>query len=195
MMLCLLCIAYIGEAQELISGSELSLKKGFYRTYGEMKANSPSVPFNYPVGMKKACIEEDCVYRYRIRIERSKAKQIGEIYGFSDGENIFVRIATDGSLGKNVLTPNDRFSRIDQIGRYGFYSTKLNAGGGKKAVPADMTTYMMDFVTDEKKKLNENIVSSLIEDNVGLLAEFKGTKRKKRRPYGEYVKRYLLGRD
>lgn len=160
-----------------------------------MKTNSPSVPFNYQVGMKKACVEDDCVYRYRIRIERSKAKQIGEIYGFSDGDDIYVRITSDRSQGNRVLTPTDRFSRLDQIGEFALYSTKLNAGAGKKVVPADMTTYMVDLATGKRQKLNESIVSNIISDNSSLLEEFKGTKRKKRRPYGEYIKRYYLSRD
>ncbi len=195
MMLCLLCIAYIGEAQELISNPKIQLKAGFYKNHEEMKFNNPSKLFNFPIGMKKACIEEDCVYRYRIRIDRSKAKEIGEVYGFCDGENVYVRISTDGSLGKNVLTPNDRFSKLDHIGSFCLYSTKLNSGSGKKAVPADMTTYMVDLETGEKKKLNERIVARLIEGNARLLAEFKSTKRKKRRPNGEYLMRYFLSRD
>ncbi len=194
-MLCLLSIAYIAGAQELITKSGTTLKAGFYKTHEEMKFNNPSVPFNYQVGMKKACIEEDCVYRYRIRIDRAKAKQVGEVYGFCDGENVYVRIATDGSLGKNVLTPNDRFSKLDHIGPYCLYSTKLNSQGGKKAVPADMTTFMVDLMTGDRSKLNEMVVAKLIKGNPSLLAEFKNTKRKKRRPYGEYVMRYFLGRD
>lgn len=189
LLACLIGIAYIAVGQDLISNSGIALKAGFYKNYEELKSNSPSIPFDYPIGMKKACLDEEevCVYRYRIRIERQKAAEIGEVFGFSDGENVYIRTGNKG-----VLTPHDRYSKMDRVGKYGLYSTKLNASKGKKAYPADLTTFVVDLTSGETKQLIESQVQKIIADNAELLAEFINTKRKKRSPYGEYIRRYFF---
>lgn len=175
-------------AQGYIIHDSTTLKKGIYKNFEELKFNRPSIDLKYQIKRKGLLPIDSSEYMfYRLAIDRDESEKTGEIIGFCDGKNIFLR-----SSPKNNRYPNlnetisiklmSSFVKLDYLGRYCYNQDiyqVLNESEGIE-VATDLTNGNQFFLTKE-------IMEDLIRSDTVLLKEFKESKRTK---YKDYILRY-----
>ncbi len=99
-------------------------RDGIYRTFEEFKFNKPSIEFDYNVVIKthnysKFNIAQQVAF-YKIMISKKIGKSIGNVFGFSNGNNVYIN---DHSP---KLSPKIEFSKIEYFGIYCYYKEIYN---------------------------------------------------------------------
>ncbi|MDY8136602.1 hypothetical protein [Aquimarina sp. 2201CG5-10] len=112
-----------GNAQDfLVDIPRSGLKKGIYKNFEEFKNNSPSIELDYNVlktEKKTAGIfAKEMTDFYYLDINKKSAKEIGRVFGFSDGKNIYIN-EFNPKLRSDVL-----FMKIGFIGNYCIFEYK-----------------------------------------------------------------------
>ena len=164
----------IGVSQNILE--DTIYEAGIYRTFDEFKNNSPSIPFHYEVILKQrgygAFFTEGKVDFYKIVIDKVKAKECGEIFGFSDGKNLFV-------LEHNrKLTPKTEFVKISEIiGSYCYYETRgmtsyYNINGGT-SYSYYLKQVLLKMSTGTHFELTQKDVKEMLAKYPDLLDQFK----------------------
>ncbi|RDC63797.1 hypothetical protein [Adhaeribacter pallidiroseus] len=177
------------DKQEYIVDKEVVLKPGFYRDFQEFKTNSPSVAFNNSplttvtkgYGFLNATGE---VVYYRVSMEKSLARKIGNVYGFCDGKSIYLNPEI------SVFRPNMKFSKLDYLGRYCYFEDLMY-----KSVPTGngmaSNTYLaekaLDINTGEITILSKKTLKEIIAKDAALLEDFTNETKK-----NKVLKDYLI---
>lgn len=86
LLLSLQCIAQSDSLTDNVLTTK-KLRYGIYRTFNEFKSNSPSITSGFE-------IFTDSNFPARCKLKTKKGKIINEVYGFSDGKNIFISTKT-----------------------------------------------------------------------------------------------------
>lgn len=192
-------------SQELITNNS-SLQSGFYRDYSEMKTNNPNIKKTYSVKEGREYtggfmgIRPKINY-YRFKITRKEAKEVGAIFGYSDGKNIYIR---PGLRGDNALERRFRLSRerranfreLEIIGKYGYYQDLFKYTTGLKLNIEDHTIIdhvfvFIDFENDNFIQMNYKRVKILLKKDRELWKKFKNDS-KKRKNISKYIKEYII---
>lgn len=90
-------------------------KPGIYRTFEELKYNSPSIPFDYEVKEITRRVHFRRIYRYKMLMYRKEAKTYGRVLGFSDGKNVYI------DAKRLTLSASSQFSKVEFGGRYAYF--------------------------------------------------------------------------
>jgi len=138
LFICLLSQAVF--SQKLIVDDTLNMKKGIYKTFDEFKENAPSIPLEYEI------IKVNDL-AYQLKIDQEKTNFFGGIWGFCDGNKVYINIDFDMS-GRNRFRPHSYFGVLQNIGIYCYFPfpqvayTNLSAMiiNGSKPLP-----YVVDF--------------------------------------------------
>jgi hypothetical protein len=174
-LLCTFILTQLVSSQSLIVDDSVKLKKGIYKTYKEFKYNSPSVPLEYEVkwglfhytGL--SLTPHDTVYQ--LTIDKAKTKEIGTIWGFCDGNNIYINREFSIITGKVIFEPNSKFFKLLLIDRYCYFISAFPGGN----------TYLhlccaIDFNSGEILGLNYKILGKIISKDEELVQEFNAEK-------------------
>ncbi|WP_339887480.1 hypothetical protein [uncultured Flavobacterium sp.] len=164
-----------------------TLKAGIYKDYKELRENSPSVQLLG--GIKTETIKYNTngsleyLNTYYIDVEGKKAREIGDVFGFSDGKNVFITSDYATKINKN------EFYKLDFINRYSyFYATESS-----QVLDIQMNVRVektLNLETGEILKLTNSSLKNIISDDKELLEKFKKQK-KKYLHYKEYLLNYL----
>jgi len=162
-------------AQNLIVDDSLNLKRGIYKTYKEFKFNSPSIPLDYDIQGELIIYTnlmqaETYTHRdscYTLKIEKEKTDEIGPIWGFCDGKNVFINRETSITSGKVIFKPYSKFYKILYIGRYCYFSLAYRSGGG-----FTHGILAIDFNTGELLELNKKKLKKYISKDEKLLQDY-----------------------
>lgn len=133
-LLFLICSSVHAQKKVVISNAP-SIKRGIYRSFEELKYNSPSAPFSYPLKVNwehyDSADPSKAYVTYRL-IDSARIfnkKQV--IWGFSDGRFVYIikptRLMSDGyvplpasgSVNLNKL----EFIKLGFVGRYCYFET------------------------------------------------------------------------
>jgi hypothetical protein len=91
-VLCCLFISFVASSQSTnINPGALPLKKGFYRTYDEYLKNDPSIQPDFETQLLRASRRDTTIIAANY-ILKTKGEKPKKFWGFSDGENVFVRV-------------------------------------------------------------------------------------------------------
>ena len=106
-------------AQNLIINDTI-YRVGIYRTFEEFKFNKPSIAFNYNVvinihSYSKFNIAQQ-IALYKIMINKKIGKSIGNVFGFSNGKNVYINDRSP------KLSPKTDFSKIEYFGIFCYYN-------------------------------------------------------------------------
>lgn len=186
-----LLASHYGQSQNLIKDDTL-YKAGIYKTFEEFKFNSPSIVFNYKINIKNKGYGtlglEGRMDFYRIEIERKVAKSMGNVFGFSDGRNVYINEEYP------QLGPRADFSKIQYFGKYcyfeGFAYTVVYTPSGSTTV-AEVDEKMIDINSGEVIHLRKKTMRELLANDPKLLEEFNNEtqKNKKLKAYAiKYIK-------
>jgi hypothetical protein len=160
---------------------------GLYKNFEELKNNKPSGEFNYQIEEKIKKYQGNEITSYKLNIDKLKAKEIGIVFGFSDGKNAYLNV--NGSK----LSSSTEFARLELFGNYAFYEfgNKVSVSSGTEilSVPK-IEQKILDVSTGEVIKLNKNNLKDLMSDNPQLLMEFENSPNKER-ILKDFLLRYL----
>ena len=194
-------------SQELIINSS-SLQPGFYRNYNEMKANQPSIKKTYPIklgrestsGMMGVGMGTKVDY-YRFKITNKEANELEAIFGYSDGEVIYIipRLQGDKPLKTRFLLKRERkanFRQLMIIGKYGYYQDVIEYVVGFRVNAQDPSKKerifcFLDFENDNFIQMDYKRIKELIKQDRELWIRFKDDS-KKRKNISQYIKEYIL---
>jgi len=112
-LFCVCVLTQINYSQNLIIDDSITLKKGIYQNFKEFKFNSPTIPFEYEILTSDNQI-------YKLKIDKTKTDEIGPIWGFCDGTNIYINTQKD-MRKRLVFNPNSQFNKILFLGRYCYF--------------------------------------------------------------------------
>lgn len=118
------------------------LMPGFYKDIQELIDNNPSEPFDYEITKKNiGFFLPDKTELYNLSISKDSTKIIGDIIGFSDGLNIYLKTIRTGvfaNFESNKFNEKSNFIKIIDIGVYTFFydlkktynNTTMRSSGG-----------------------------------------------------------------
>jgi hypothetical protein len=157
--------------------NENHLVPGFYRNLEELKYNNPSDKFNYAVTEQHRKYFGGEINTYKIDIDKLKAREIGKVFGFSDGKNLYL------NEDSSSLRPSTEFARAEYHGKYYYFETVLQipvSSGTTVILVPKIEQKIMDMNSGEIIILNNKNLKELISDNQLLLAEFENSSHKNR---------------
>jgi hypothetical protein len=156
-------------------------KPGIYINFNEFKNNSPS--FQLEGNIVEDIVrygnlgDRENMKTYLLKIPKQKSKEIGEVFGFSDGYNFYV-----ASYPHSIY--DYAFYRIEYLGNKYHYFECL------KSTSDNMLLFIknvIDLKTGEIKMLNRNVLKNILSDNTDLLEKFKNQENKY-----THLKEYLI---
>ncbi|MDQ3291885.1 MAG: hypothetical protein M3Q05_11415 [Bacteroidota bacterium] len=178
------------DEQVFIVDKKVELKPGFYRNFEEFKTNTPSIPFdNYPLtnvskGYGFLNIAGEVIY-YRIKMDKSLAKTIGHVYGFCDGNNIYLN--TDD----HVFKPSSDFVKLDYLGRYCYFEDggfkTVYSGNGMPSNSTYLDKKALDINSGKIFSLNKKSLKEIMANDSELLEQFVNESSK-----NKMLKTYLI---
>ena len=185
----LLQFAFLAQSQNLITADSV-YKAGIYRTFEEFKYNNPSIVLKDEIVKKKRGYgflnAAGQVTFYKIAINRKEGKAVGEVFGFSDGKNVYI------NEYKPRLGPNAEFSKIEYMGPYAYYEDircveTFRPDGSVTTCGLD--DKIINTETGEVISLSKQTLRELIANDKELLKEFEDESQKNKK-LKDYVVRY-----
>jgi len=199
-------------AQELITDANILLKQGIYANFNEFKNNNPSIAFpaNYQI-VESVEKYGGALYGggkhtvYKLTVNKKPVKDKQEIYGFCDGNFIYVNPEMP-DMSKKKTT----FDKLTSVGRYCTYkSIKTNVKPyGVRLLQANskvisnslgpayssgkivlLNEYVLDINTGDVLRLSKNAVEDYLATDPELSASFKAEK-KPRQVLESYIIQY-----
>jgi hypothetical protein len=168
-----------------------ALKAGIYKDFEEFRQNDPSVEFNIQVSRKLRKYGDirsrGRITYYRLDIDKAKGRSIGKVFGFSDGEHVYIN-ERHPDLG-----PGTEFIRIEDLGRYCYFEDRKPTTIFIGTVPTTIYSLerkIMDASTGEIMTLSKKRLEKIITDNNELHAEFQHDPENSKK-LKEYLIRYL----
>lgn len=154
--LIVLFITFTVKSQKILNELD-SLKKGIYANFEEFQLNKPSVAMDYEILTLK---QPNGALFYSVNIDNKTAFKIGKVFGFCDGENVYIKISSHIMFSsKNV------FSKIKNFNAYCLFEFfNINRANyaflSKKEWEEEDNKKRRYFATVTKTDYNGNIVIS-----------------------------------
>ena len=202
------------KAQSILHDSILHV--GFYKNIFELVYNEPSEPFDYTINERVINTSKGFkghkIPIYNLAIQKDSTKLIGDVFGFCDGKNIYLKTINTGAFAdykSKKFSPKSNFVKINEIGIYTYFKDikKGNSGpmmmytgggamgGAVVGIGASINTgsvyaeYIINLKTNEIEMLTVKNLKKLLADQPNLLNEFNGDKDKKKN-FEKYILKY-----
>lgn len=103
------------------------LVKGFYKDFKEFKNNNPSINIDYEIESKEVnCGSSDSSEsfdKFTVLVSSKNAVQVEKVWGFCDGERIYINIA------HKDLRKKSKFAELTIRNNMAFYMKNCKTGG------------------------------------------------------------------
>ena len=152
------------------SGAQESVmyKSGIYKTFEEFQSNSPSISLDYniidvPINLWVNGSKE-IQNQYFLKIKKTDSKEIGKIFGFSDGHDFYI--------GHSRYSLYQRaYYKIENISKNIKYFESIKSGGrsGKLLAVQEQIIYMIDGKT---YYLTDRVLKVFLKDEKELYKRF-----------------------
>lgn len=176
------------------------LKRGIYKSFQEMKNNSPSLGTEFIVEVETVLASSNYHWFagsygfytrdakakiYKLKgADSKKIKELENAWGFCDGKYIYIRYNFH-EIPFDIRSMNNpvKFSRLYPTGKYfNYYQveqriTVTDFTHNKKGSATILEPYTLNFETGEIIKLNEKNVKKILEDDPELLNTFSEDKK------------------
>jgi hypothetical protein len=178
--LAILSISQIATAQELPPiMSTKTYQKGIYRNYSEFVNNAPFIKDDFEIVTKNGDkIVEAGVANYSLKLNSTLKKKVNlkEIWGVSDGENIFIN--------EYPNTFKYTFKKIHRIGRYCYFRgnpyydrvTTAMVGGALAIAAYELEPdwpYIININNGQIFLLNKHLLEVILSKDTLLLAQYE----------------------
>jgi len=174
-LFCSCILMQMAYSQNLVIDNNITLKRGIYKTYEEFKNNSPSVPLEYEIKAVRLIMQSQ-LYNdivYQMEIDKDKAKEIGDIWGFCDGKSVYINMQFKVMTQKKIFKPNSQFDKLLYIERYCCF---ISVQPIPNVVGLGHYFYALDFNTGKEIVINKVTLKKIISKDEGLLEDFKNEK-------------------
>ena len=175
-----------------------SIKKpGIYTSFQEFKNNNPSIPLNYKIITNPVIISgkwgKEKIDTYSLDISKNESKQIGEVFGFSDGFNFYITYGNQNNFSRDLLN-NSKFFKIKKMSKYPYLDilfdngirTSNNGGVFFASSTERIEIAVLSLETGELNELTKSLLREILSDKPELLKKFNDQKNK-----NDYLKKYL----
>ena len=167
-------------------------KPGIYRNYEEFKNNKPSLKLDYQIISKQIDFSEvSSIKVYSLDIPKEESREIGDVFGFCDGKQIFMVSSEEDVLHKFV------FYKVEYLLKYAVFDamasniefTMTGQGGAMEmgGINQSKKTMIVDFETGIITTLTKGKLKEILSDKPQLLEKFKKQDNK-----NDYLKKYLI---
>lgn len=187
LLFCSCILMQMAYSQNLVIDNNITLKKGIYKTYEEFKNNSPSVPLENEIKSVRL-IMESLLYNdivYHMEIDKDKAKEIGDVWGFCDGEFVYINMQFKVMTIKKVFKPGSQFDKILYLGRYCYF---ISVQPIPNSVNLGHYFYALEFNTGKEIAINKDALKKIISKDEGLLKDYKNEKFLDKNSDDTYIK-------
>ncbi|WP_194765741.1 hypothetical protein [Tamlana sp. I1] len=171
--------------------STTEYKTGIYKTYQEFLNNSPSIPFDYEFkekNMKYGLFGfGGSVPVNYVKVKNKKGKEIGHVFGFSDGKKVFI------NPGSPILSSNARFYNCQFIYNFCYFkylSTLTTSVGSQSSSSHSLGQGLIDMENNKAVELDKDSLRELISSDKELLAAFEAESNKNTTLF-DYFKKFL----
>jgi hypothetical protein len=152
-----------------------------------MKYNNPSVPLHDKIYSRVVSLSgSKQVTYYKLDVTRNQAKESGEIFGFSDGKNQYVRQTGGTGLKRE-------FVRIDNYGKYGYFEDIGYILVNSTVVPY-LTFNLIDMNSGDITRIDKKHLREYLAEDPKLLEAFNNESQKDKK-IKEYLIRYLANKN
>lgn len=164
-----------------------SYSEGIYLTYEEFVNNAPSMNLSYEIKEKKGGYGlfglEGNIPVYFMKIKRKEAREIGAIFGFSDGKQVYINPWMED------LKSSVRFYPVEFIRGFCYmeylFTTRINNSSLN-----DKKTMVIDLKSQKAIGLDKNSMREILAKYPNLLEAFENESRKNTK-LKEYFIKYL----
>lgn len=172
-----------------------SIKKaGIYRTFQEFKNNNPSLILDFKIDKQDRTLgmydKNSKTYpAYGIDIDERVSENVGVIYGFCDGKDIYL------TRNMPIFMHYIDFFKVEILDRYCIFdytSVNLSGGSGNGLFNKVLNNYtrILNLDSGQSHDLTKKWVRKIIQDNMTLSKEFEADKDKMI-SLKEYIIQYL----
>jgi hypothetical protein len=173
----------------LHSDLDKAVPAGVYQNFAELKYRSPAFPNTYSFTKKKVGTPIRKIYHYKLNVSRNERKRFGEVYAFTDGEDMYINIAPRSKR----IGLSTRFAKAEDLKIFYFfeyYETTVvpNQYGG---IHVDSwKKKLIDKRSGKVITLNRTRLQQIIMDDPELSDEFRQESSKSKK-LKEYLIRYV----
>lgn len=189
LILCICILPFGGKGQvDSVLNKADSLRKGFYKTYQEYLADSPSVITDFTVKLYSASKDEPKIVSADY-ILADPNFNTGEIWGFCDGQDVFVASGSFFVLKYWKLQcrgPNPYLFYAEKKFLVPFTIGAIFASGLSFALPPNYQLMLIDK-TGRPRLANDYYVKRVLRDDPALFKKF----RKEYHDSDEIIMKYL----
>lgn len=154
--------------EEGLLGKERIVDAGFFRNLQDLITDSAFQTVH--VQIRPVNRNHGIIY-HRLRLSRKSLKEVGNIFGFSDGKFVYI----------NPKTPKPRrladFYRIEQVGPYLYFKEEARINPNSQIITW-LAERLVDKKTGETFTLTRNRLREIITDDAELLELFNAEKGK-----------------
>jgi hypothetical protein len=167
--------------------NENNYKPGVFKSFDEFKYGNPSVEFRFNVNNRKVDSGKGQMFYYKLDIDGRRRKVLGNVFGFSDGKDVYIDIAYP------KLASNSEFVKMEYLYKYYYYEyvkyIPIFTGSTGTVFP-DLVQKLFDINTGEVFVLNKQTLREMLADDQSLLEEFNNISSKDK-VLKEYLIKYL----
>jgi hypothetical protein len=175
------------QGQRLIIDDSI-FQAGIYKNFEEFKYNNPSIEFDYEISTKNRGFGFLNTKRqlsfYKINMDKKKAKNIGQVFGFCDGKNVYIN---DSNPKLKLKT---EFVKIEYFWKYCYYEDRVctsNYTGNGITESCDLAEKVINIYTGEVISLSRKTLREILADDSELLTEFNNESQQNKK-----IKTYIL---
>lgn len=158
----------------LFLSSGIPVDAKFFRSLEETLANSHDTVLQETILIARA--KQFGIYYHRLDVEKKVGKRIGKVYGFSDGNEVYI------NPGTPKLRRRTDFYKVEPIDRFLHYKVveriTVPVAGAAPAVISFPAEKLLDIETGKSKTLTRVRLRKLIADDIELLEAFNEEKKK-----------------
>lgn len=153
-----------------------SLVQGIYMSFEEFKQNNPSIKVKVTAVTKKtAGLFDDEGTEFMLgTVDNKKDFNVNKVWGFSDGESVFIR------KGYNLIKSGHVYNKIESFGRYCFYLGSTRTSGAPIVNEAtgtvtstsrkEIAEYIIDLNTGKAEVIKQRMAEKILEKDPEILA-------------------------
>ena len=165
------------EPYALLLGEGIPVDAKFFRNLEETLNSEPDTVLNKTI--LKARKRRYGIYYHRLDVDRKVGRAIGKVYGFTDGQEVYI------NPGTPKLRKGTDFYKVERIDRFLHYKVveriTFPVAGAAPAVIEFPAEKLLDTETGKSKTLTRGRLRKLIADDEELLAAFNQEKRKSKK--------------
>ena len=192
LLLLLQSFYFVSSAQDYPIIKDTLKQAGIYKTFAEFRDNKPSQKLEYKI------VHETKDYftgpwndgvsltSYRLDIPKEQGRDLGVIFGFSDGKRFFVINSENTDIWSPNYAHNSNFNKLEYVGRFCVYDAVDFATVQGATIPKEVVK-IIDMSNGKMSVLTVARMKKMLADKPEILKRFKEQSEKY-----YHIKKYII---